>query len=430
MRIAWFSPLAPDASKAAYATRVLLPLLERWCEIDLYHDSLAEFEGRRVHPFLSAFSRHQHTPYDLFFYQLEDGRHSYFSRIHLGVIPGVVWFHDLLLSDYGPEPILNSAWQETVQKFRDRTRPWCAHDMKHTPKGPHAHREAALAGIKIFSSERDHNEYRRCMETSLLPLSARSYYVPLPAPAGSTAAIAEDKAASDTTRVVFCGAPRIEDRAEALLEALLRAQQHDTTKKITLTWLIDPSERSEAEALIQESGARGVTLHEGRTPEIWQTIVRNGDLAIHTRFSVFGQLGPYLNVSLSEGVPSVVVNFGSGELLPESLVLKISSGRAGVNELRDLITHAPSIKRAKGSDIATYGRELFDSESIARELLSVFEASAPTLKALHARWGTFEQEAKKTLAHEAQELFENDLFGSGKLQVELLQPVYKELGWS
>jgi hypothetical protein len=261
------------------------------------------------------------------------------------------------------------------------------------------------------------------MDSSLLPLSARSYYVPLPVEVAPKAS--EKNEATNEVVVSFCGAPRIEDRAAALLEAITRAQKVDPTRTFTLNWLIDSQERGEAETLITESGATRVTLTEGRTPEVWHTLVRKSHLAVHTKFSVFGQLGPYLNVSLVEGTPSVVVNFGPGELLPEALVMKISSGRAGVNELKELILSSQEITAAKSEVIAEYGRELFDSEVVARELLAVFEASRPTLSALHARWGTFERDAKETLAREAQDLFSNDLFGA-----EILQPVFEELGWS
>lgn len=423
LRVAWFSPLAPASSKGAYASRVLIPLLEQWCTIDLYHDSLTEFEGRAVAPFLSAFDRHTRSPYDIFFYQLEDGRHSYFSRVHLGLMPGVVWMHDFFLSDYGPEPILNSAWQETVKKFRERNHPWCAHDMKHTPKGPHAHREAALAGIKIFSSERDHSEYRRCSEVSLLPTTARSYYIPLP---GTFPKLKSGTSVHENSgvKIAFCGAPRIEDRAESLLQAL-----EGGGERVHLTWLLDPSERGEAQALLNDAGLsdagnKRISIVEGRTPERWHEIVSQCTLAVHTRFSVFGQLGPYLNISLAAGVPSVVCNFGHGELLPSSLLCKISCGSSATKELAEIIAAADEIKASRGASIATFGVEMFQREVIASELMSVFEASRPALVSLTGRWKAFEREAKLALSAEAKNLFASDLFGS-----TAIDGAYRELGW-
>jgi hypothetical protein len=404
---------------------MLLPLLEQWCAIDLFHDSLTQFEGRSVAPFLSAFDRHTRNPYDIFFYQLEDGRHSYFSRVHLGLIPGVVWMHDFFLSDYGPEPILNSAWHETVKKFRERKHPWCAHDMKHKPKGPHAHREAALAGVKIFSSERDHSEYRRSIEVSLLPTTARSYYIPLPGtfPKVAPAYLSDE---NSVVRIAYCGAPRIEDRAESLLQALQVAQAGGG---IHLTWLIDTSERGEAQALIHDagltdSGTTRVTVIEGRNPERWCEIVSQSTLAIHTRFSVFGQLGPYLNISLAAGIPSVVCNFGHGELLPSALVCKISCGTSASRELSKIIETAHKIKAACGDSIADFGVEMFQREVIARELMSVFEASRPALASLAGRWSAFEREAKIALSEEAKSHFASDLFGSAAIN-----DAYRELGW-
>ncbi len=427
LRVAWFSPLAPAGSKGAYVSRMLIPLLEKWCAIDLFHDSITQFEGRAVAPFLSAFDRHARIPYDIFFYQLEDGRHSYFSRVHLGLIPGVVWMHDFFLSDYGPEPILNSAWQETVKKFRERNHPWCAHDMKHKPKGPHAHREAALAGVKIFSSERDHSEYRRSIEVSLLPTTARSYYIPLPGtfPKSLTSNLNDN---SSEVRIAFCGAPRIEDRAESLLHAIERTQGSGNTS-VHLTWLIDSSERGEAEALMSDAGLsdseiKKVTIVEGRTPERWYELVAHSTLAVHTRFSVFGQLGPYLNISLAAGIPSVVCNFGHGELLPSSLLCKISCGSGATRELSEIIAAAHQLKTSRGTSIANFGVEMYQTEVIAGEVMSVFEASRPALASLAGRWKAFEGEAKVALSLEAKSHFASDLFGSAAID-----QAYRELGW-
>ncbi len=425
MKIAWFSPLSSalplqqrgSISAAAYSTSILLPRLEKFCEIDLFHDHLSEYNGRPVHSFLSAYDRHRKAPYDVFLYHLENGPQAYFSRIHSALMPGVVWFHDYFLSDFGPEPILNSAWRETVAKFRDRTREWSSHEQKHVPYGPQALREVSTAAVKIFSSERDHGEYRRTAELSIIPPSARSHYLPLPVEPVSVLG----NAPQELLKIAFCGAPRIECRARTLLEAVAKYEG-----QFELTWLVAENEENEARELLADFDLPTVKIIPGRSPAKWHEVVTRSTVAVHTLFSVFGQLGPYLNISMMHGVPSIVCNFGQGELLPSSLILKISCGNEAALELNGIF------QRLAGQDlsdlrrrVAEYGAEMFHADVIARELLTVFDHARPSLQSVVGRWEQFEEAARSQLFTEATALARPDFINSDPLAA-----AFTELGWT
>jgi hypothetical protein len=331
-------------------------------------------------------------------------------------MPGVVWFHDYFLSDFGPEPILNSAWRETVAKFKDCTRVWSPHEQKHIPHGPEALREASGAAVKIFSSERDHGEYRRTAQLSIIPPSARSHYLPLPVEPIN----ARVSTPQELLKIAFCGAPRIECRARTLLEAVTKYEG-----PFELTWLVGDNEENEARELLLEFNLPTVTILTGRNPVRWGEVVSGSSVAVHTLFSVFGQLGPYLNISMMHGVPSVVCNFGQGELLPSSLVLKISCGSEAGPELVGIL------QRLAGQDlsslrrrIAEYGAEMFHADVIANELITVFDHARPSLQSVVGRWRQFEQSARTQLFAEAAALARPDFIDS-----DPLAGAFAELGW-
>ncbi|NDC39127.1 MAG: hypothetical protein EBZ48_13955, partial [Proteobacteria bacterium] len=149
LRIAWFSPLpggsTPIGSKSAYASEKLLPLLRASFDLELFHDEFRPYQDYPTHHYLSAFERHAAAPFDLFFYQLEDLPSSAFARAHLGLIPGVVWFHDLLFTTKCPEGLLHSSWEVALQKFLGLKAIWPTQELWPDVSSPLDKRAASLA---------------------------------------------------------------------------------------------------------------------------------------------------------------------------------------------------------------------------------------------------------------------------------------------
>ncbi len=433
LRIAWFSVLnggsRESASLSAYVSGCLLPLLRERFEIELFHDSFAAYPGFPTRHFLEAAFRHREKPYDIFFYQLEDGRAANFIRIHLGLMPGAVLFHDLMLSSFGPEPILNSPWQETIRKFEDPDHPWPPRGAEFTQPGPLAYREAAYAAVPLCSNPASTADFKNnvALRLSAAGKQAGPVYLPLPVPpeAFSAAPAGQGQGLS----IGFCGTPRIEHRAHKLFEAL--SQLKSPWK---LHWLLEPEERTQAEEMVREFELEHVVFHEGRSPQHWLRLLPSCNTAVHTLFSVFGQPGPYLQLSLAAGLPALVTRFASCDALPDNVVWKIEPGECEARQMLEVLrTAASGGFRPERTAAAAYAREMFDARMVAAELAQVFLRNADYLRHIGRRWDELVCSAERSLLQELRQIAgpagwcSDDMFEGISRKWE---GVMRELQWS
>ena len=426
LRVAWFSPLdvAGDQSPSvsAYASAELLPLLREEFEIDLFHNDFQSYLDFPTYHYLSAFLHHRERPYDIFFYQVEDRISSNFIRQYSGVVPGIVWFHDFLFTHHGPEPVLNSPWEEVIGKYNDDARPWPARGTEFDERGPIGVREGGLSFGTLFSSEIGHSEFRRNVEQQLGGKDVRrSAYLPLPA--ATTAGVRDDF--SSFERICFCGSPRIEHRAHKFFQALSELDNF-----FQLTWLIEESERSAAEELLREFSLVNATLVSGRCPRKWAELVTDNDIAVHSLFSVYGQLGPYLATSLSAGLPCFVTDFASAEFLPDSLLFKIRPGNTEVTEFASVLRRLRDGEiRHNPAGAREFADGVFHREIVAAELAAFFRSSRNDCRTLGKRWSELEQQARDALLGEVlSRSVEQDPVAEQYSQS--LRPVFAELGWT
>jgi hypothetical protein len=281
LRIAWFSPYGKAAeeagSRAAYSTRLLLPKIREQYAVDLFVDR-EELEDEEYH-FLTAISRHKTKPYDLFLYQLEDHPLATFVRLHLALKPGVVWFHDVNFTTFGPEPIINSPWRKVVEKFTDPNAEWPVRGDEFPQTGPFGAREAAYVQAALFADGLHHGQWkRRVLSLVAAPYSA---YLPLPVePFDPPLARSADPV------FVYTGSPRIEDRSPKILQAFacLSSEKNLSQKlsqKPKLHWLVAAGEVAQARERVAQSGA-DVEIIPGRSPEKWRELIVGAALAVHT----------------------------------------------------------------------------------------------------------------------------------------------------
>lgn len=399
LRVAWFSHLncgsVEGPSKSAYTSDLLLPVLRDRFEIELFHDSFDSYQDYPTFHYLTAVERDRAKPFDLWFYQLEDGLVGNFVRMHLGLKPGLVLFHDYVLASDGPEPILNSPWENVLNKFHSPAASWPERGAEFNRRGPQAFREASLAAVPLFVSAVQHGDYQREIDASLgrQMVGYGSYYLPAPVARRFTY-----PAHPAQRRIGYLGSPRIEHRAHKLLAALAEL---DGWK---LSWLLDPSEQKIAEELIREFelNLEQVEFHNGRTPAAWQDLLSQVDIAIHTSFSVYDQPSPYLAMSLMAGRPAIAIDFASIESLPDSVVFKIEPGPRETVQMRlvlDELFKQPQFNAAKL--VQTYAQEFHDFRLVAAELAAVFEISKSLLASISERWQALEHEAWQTLLTEA-----------------------------
>ena len=457
LRVAWFSPLNIEGAKlkiyeqqsdsiasssSAYVSDILLPLLKNDFEIEVFHEGFESYQDFPTFHYLKAFERHAAKPFDLFFYQLEDRECCNFIRMHLGLMPGVVFFHDLLFTKDGPEPILNSPWTDVISCFKNHCSgskvAWPDRTKKFERQGPIAYREAGLSLLSLFSSERDYGEYTRQIEhglsKSLLEAGVKNTveasYVPFPV---DPALALKPKSDSSKLRIGFCGSTKIEHRSHKLLEALSK-----TEVDYKLIWMIDSDEENLALDLLGEFGIESYEFLVFRTPSAWQELVTSLDLAVHTQFSAFGQPGPYLAMSLMAGLPVAVTRFGTTDVLPASVVFHIEAGETESSQIIELLERLSD--GSKTSSLQTtrdYAAEIFDCQAVASELSSMFLKSRQYFQESLGAWDNFQFKARKSLLNEVSELYlrgsnlDSRVLseGSEHFAKTVLKPIFRTLNW-
>jgi hypothetical protein len=413
-RIAWFCP-DPRLVKAAgypvahYFSEQIITHLKSAYEIEIFSNGFGSeaFEslGVPVSNYLRAFEVHQKNPFDLFFYQIENSRASDFIRIHMALEPGVTLFHDFILSDFGPEPILNSPWRDVCARFNHKQSEqaelaWEANDKKHEPAGPIAYREAAMSWVSIFSNPNFVGDYGREIRQKLAEPSVYALPMPVSICAKQAAVVNFELNEQQKLTVLFCGAPRGEYRAPALLAALAKK-----SIKSKLIWLLDSHELQQAQDLASEFAALEIEFVEGRTPARWNELVQQrGAVCVHTLFSFYCNASPYLEISIAAGRPCIVTDFGFSDSLPETVVYKIGMGASEVRELEAVLqTIAKNLSvLGASSAAANFAAEEFASEKVADELNRIFVHELPRLRLLSERWKNLQANARAQLYRQAE----------------------------
>ena len=365
-RLAWFSPLnisSVSGSIAAYFSDQLLPFLKSRFEIDLFYDQFERRQDFETYHYLSAFDRHRANPYDAFIYNVEDCASADFVRSHLGVIPGIVIFHDFLFTRKLPLNLAISPWDDIIERFNHRGHEWperredepdggantVKSDLKFGERekkrlaGPFGFREAGLCGVPVFTSEWCNLEFQRNISRTLKAGtgSKHSYFVPCPIPdpipdanlgsLGSSVSIIEPKAGS-TPVICYCGSVNLEHRSHKFLQALSQIRS-----PYKLRWLINSTEQAAAIELLREFSILECEFIVGRCPQKWSEVVSGAAIAVHTLFSVYGQCNPWLALSLAAGVPSLVSAFQSAEYLSDQVVFKIEPGETEATQIKEVI---------------------------------------------------------------------------------------------
>jgi hypothetical protein len=285
-RLAWVSILPHDrrektvASVSAYTSELLLPHLRNNFDIELFHEGFDPYRDFTCYHYLRLAARHTQRPFDLIFYQTEDGPQGHMTRASIGLLPGIVYFHDLLFRDSGPEPFHHSPWNAALTRFNGKTMQWPRRKVYFERTSPIGYREGAFALGALFSSERNLLEFRRHIEGGLLASERKkeSHTAVLPYPVTLPTDTRSVNTAATFT-IAYNGGFEIQERAHKVLRAIkqLKIPTH-------LFWLIDEKERTPVHDLLKDFAFTDVTLISPRTPSEWQKIVRRADIAVHTPF--------------------------------------------------------------------------------------------------------------------------------------------------
>lgn len=429
LRVAWFSPLS-GGSISSYVSQQLLPVLAEKIELTVFHSgerstfSTAHGDIPVLH-YLKAVECDERIPFDIFFYQLEDRKECDFMRIHLALKPGIVWFHDLFLSNHGPEPILNSSWTEIIARFGDLNREWPAHDRTYESSGFLAEREAGMSFLPLFSNPRDHSEYRRLILRRIAGTETRSLMLRHPV-SDELFSQVRKRAAGEPLTIALSALPRVESQSHHFFDALDRL-----AFKGKVLWPVPAQEVGAACQIAAEFGfADRCAVIEGDGPAVWQQTLTNADAGVHLRFSAFGQPSPYLAMTLAAGLPAIVTDFAAGAVFPDSVVFKVVPGAEQIEE----IAHVIRTIQSQSSEYFTntsrrFAQEFFSRAGVACQLIQILTKEAPQLARLSARWRELEYAAKGELMREARTLALADGAAFSEEFRQVINPILAELGW-
>ncbi len=412
-RIAWFSAhtAGKSFSKGAYATDTLLPLLKRHFEIDLYCEKAGcKLGGSESRNFLTANINDKQKPYDFFIYNFENKKFADFIRIHLGLMPGICWFHDFNLFDDGPEPILNSPWKRMAELFIDPSKPdfcWPTYKDLFIPSRPAAVRESGISFFNLFSNERDLAQYRSIDSLRINPEDKGSF-IPLPV----DSKYFDSESGASEVSVAVCSSPSVDSHIHNLLFAL------KNIKSAKLNWMLEDSEKEKAEELIREFGLTNVKFHTGKTAETWSGILKESRFAAHFLYSFYDQLQPWLAISMAHDKECLVLDFGEIEYLPDNAVYKINCGQMESLEISNVLTN-----KLQSSNIAKqYAAEKYVADEIAAQFEIYLKAIHSKYQHLKSNWHSLQKTAKNKLIQQGMPQIEEK-------NLEYFREIYSEIGW-
>lgn len=440
LRIAWFTDLSVDRpeSLSTYCSRLIVPELSKDHSLEVFSDeanllssgaSSSKIFGVPLWHYLKAYKRHREMPFDLFVYQLEDSPACRFIRGHIGLMPGVVWVHDLFCKDLGPEACHTSPWELTIKQFWDPKFEFADRAKAPHQLWPRAFRETSLCPVVLFSSAWARNEFKRMVSNRLEAIDGTHYAGVLPVPVGSSGVSAtQHNACLELATVSVTG---IEGRSHKLLPVLrgLKGEWH-------LSWLVDEAERERACELLNEFGIveSRVSLVSPRSIEAWSSIVTKSDLALHLHTSPFGHLAPFIQISLAAGCPVIAERSAQGEDFPDNVVFKITPGIHESAELKGIISALQRASAARRREYAAPGvahvRENFGLERVASALSNTLIEAAPHVSHVLDRWQKIGCRAQRVLLEEVRELVAPKTDALPSAYEVILTPALRELGWA
>lgn len=439
LRIAWFTDISvgrPE-SLSTYCSRLMVPELSKVHSIEVFSDqanlvtsgaSSSKIFGVPLLHYLKAYMRHREAPFDLFFYQLEDSPACRFIRGHIGLMPGVVWVHDLFCNDLGPEACHTSPWERTIKQFMDSTVEFADRAEAPHQLWPRAFRETSLCPVVLFSSDWASHEFKRMVSNRLEAIDGThcTALLPVPVVTSGVSAIQHDA----RLEIATVSVPGIEGRSHKVLPIL-----RDLSGEWHLTWLVDEAQRVPAQELLNEFGIveSRVELVSPRSLEAWATIVANSDVALHLHTSPFGHLAPFIQISLATGCPVISARAAQGDDFPNDVVFKVIPGIHEAAELQEILCvlqKATAVRRREyGAAGAAYVRDNFSLAHVASALSSTLINSAPYVSHVMNRWQMIGRRAQLVLLDEVRELVapKGDPLPSAFDLV--LEPALRELKW-
>lgn len=375
-----------------------------------YFDAITPYIQNEIIPYAKDLTHPLRIPVDyksgIPVYFFEDSRKSYLARALLGAHPGITILTSYFLTDYGPEPLHNSPWQETCSNLKSHPDNYNFHpreyEWKQTPE--RARRESFASLISVFTSPESRAAYQQDRSGSLLPFTGEDAYIPFPLIPEHLLPISKSP-----KKVAWCGSVNMEWRPHKILSAL---------KGRDAIWLVDENEKDRANELCLEFKQHQVEVRVGRTPSAWRSILEEGVIPCHLLFSGFHTLSPYLEMSIASGLPVITSCYGFANSFPEGVLYRIEPGDTEAEILSSFFSrHLKNKEETKLVNLrCDFAREYFDGKSVAQEFCKVINKAESMLPSFLVQW--------EKLYHAANQHVLVDSLSDG-----YLVDSFRELGW-
>ena len=414
-------------TKSAYLTKSVLPYLSEAFEITIFSDCFESWSEFRCEHYL-AFSRLDKVQsYDAVVYQVEDHKDLGFSRFHIGLRPGVVLFHDLLLRTPQPEPLVKSPWSMR-SKSKLGAPIWAGRDQFFDDPSPYANRELALGAVVAFFSSRQCSDaldrYSKLKEMDAISKAPKTYTLPYPT------LVASGQSSKESLKISFCGGLEVQDRVHSILSAL-SMMPTESQFDWSATWLVRSEDYQQACDFVKDRGAHCQVI-TGLNPQSWAELSSASDVAIHLLFSVFGSVEPYLSISLANSCYCLVSDFALRDEHCSSFVIPIKPGASEALELLAALSELNECKSKNEALMSNFSSEWArenSAEVLAAQIAQLIYSEIDELRSRAADDRDLAALARSALLDECLELYSTKDAHSAQW-FRTRQAVFDKLGWT
>ncbi|MFN8474678.1 MAG: glycosyltransferase family 4 protein [Anaerolineae bacterium] len=379
LRLAYFSPLTPQATGIAGYSEMLLPALARLAEVDIYVGDVVPtdpFVNRlAVFPTTEYGARREARAYHATIYHMGNfrGYHAAIFEV-MQRYPGILVLHDFLLHHFFAGL--------TVDGGRPGDYPWQVGYAEGTPGMAVA--RAALRGerplplfdyplvqraLDLSQGVICHSDYVRGQVAALRPdlptavvglATTPSYRRPL-SNGGETDS-------RKPIRVITAGYLTPAKGLETALQAFALFRQRYRDARYTLVGNVEPG--FDLDKLIQQTGAADAVEVRGFAPtlEEFDRIIADADVCLNLRYPTAGETSASLLRVMAVGVPAIVTDVGWFSELPDDTVIKVPAPPTAADVARSLEAMAatPARRSSMAAAAQRYVEATHSPEASAR----------------------------------------------------------------
>ncbi|MBI2886627.1 MAG: glycosyltransferase [Chloroflexi bacterium] len=339
LRLAYFSPLAPQPTGIAAYSEDLLPFLAPWAEVHLFVDDYAPTSpsitgGPPVWNHRDFRWRRAFHGYDCAIYQVGNHASHQYLYHYLARYPGVAVLHDFvlhhLLAGMTEKPGL-AGWY-----FRDMASSYGAEGLRHAWEVARGRREPAFFHYPLCQRVLDaslavvvHSHYMQQQVQALRPhatVRRVAMGIPLPDNPGARATLRR-RLGLPPDAFIFgsFGLATGHKRIPVALQALAQLQHEGQHALYVVAGAVAPE--LGLEALARELGvAHRVRVTGYLSEEDFQAYLHAVDVCVNLRYPTAGETSAAALRSMAAGTPAIVSDVGANRELPGTTCFKLPVG--------------------------------------------------------------------------------------------------------